>query len=95
LIFYAKTCLSTCLYSITYNSCEFLKLEENTSNERLSFLNIFNEEYIMNKQINNIFVFDRGYYSNDFIENIYKTNNFFICRLKQKLQSQDDNIHNL
>jgi hypothetical protein len=45
-------------------------------------------------KINNIFVFDRGYYSNDFIKNIYKTNNFFICRLKQKLQSYDVNIYN-
>jgi hypothetical protein len=48
LILNAKTCLSTCLYSITYNSCEYLQLEANTSNERLSFLNIFNEEYIIN-----------------------------------------------
>ena len=45
----SKTCLSTCLYSITYNSCEYLQLEANTSNERLSFLNIFNEELLNTK----------------------------------------------
>jgi hypothetical protein len=39
------TCLSTCLYSVTYNNPINLKLESDMSNERLSFSNIFNNEY--------------------------------------------------
>ena len=49
------------------------------SNERLSFSNILNNEYIKNDKINNIFVFDRGYYSINLINEIAKTNNFVIC----------------
>ena len=89
------TCLSTCLYSVTYNDPINLKLESDMSNERLSFSNILNNEYIKNDKINNIFVFDRGYYSTNLINEIAKTNIFFICRLKKNLKIIDiENLNN-